>query len=145
MNSFGNFLGIFGLLSLLYLISTLLRHYSFHLEKIGENGALGWVVSGISVILLYFNPVGILFYFLQKKDIDRAIQFAKADYKKNMLPTEQRMAFEDGYRKGFEACASYSAFDNTDRKPEYSTYEAKECHSMARQAYPHPNDSIYEW
>lgn len=145
MNSFGNFLGIFGLLSLLYLISTLLRHYSFHLEKIGENGALGWVVSGISTILLYFNPVALLFYYLERTDIERAVQLTKEDYRKNIVPDEQRMAFEDGYRKGFESCASYGAFESPERKPRYGSYEARECYDLARRTYPHPNDSVYDW
>ena len=73
-NAFGKFTAIFGLLSLLYLVADLLRRYCLHLEESGNSSAAEWLISGISAILFYLNPVGLLFYTLQKKDIERAVQ-----------------------------------------------------------------------
>ena len=145
VNAFGKFISIYGLMSFLYLIGDILRRYCLHLESSGDSSAAEWLFSGISAILLYLNPVGLLFYTLQKKDIERAVQFSKKEYAKSKLPIEQRLAFCDGYRRGYEECAAFSVIENTNKKPQYGYYTEKECFELARQTYPSCDDSIYDW
>ncbi len=145
VNFFGKFISIYGMLSFLYLIGDILRRYCLHLESSGDSTAEEWLISGISAILLYLNPIGLLFYTLQKKDIERAVQFSKKEYAESTLPIEQRLAFCDGYRRGYEECAAFSVIENTNKKPQYGYYAEKECFELARQTYPSSNDSIYDW
>ena len=145
VNAFGKFISIYGLLSFLYLVADLLRRYCLHLEESGNSSAVERLFSGISAILFYLNPVGLLFYTLQKKDIERAVQFSKNEYAKSKLPIEQRLAFCDGYRRGYEECAAFSVIENTNKKPQYGYYTEKECFELARQTYPSSDDSIYDW
>ena len=135
MNQFGKFLGILGLVSFVYLITELLRLYSLRNEDKPHNGPLDGLITGIATILMFLNPYALIFWFIKQQDYKRISKLEKEDYIREKLPVEQKLAFLEGFREGFEYCAKFCVIEGTERKPEYSSSVKEEALHRAKKSY----------
>ena len=94
MNQFGKFLGVLGLVALVYLITELLRLYSLRNEDRQYSGPLDNLITGIVVILMFLNPYALIFWFIKQQDYKRISKAEREDYIKENLPAELRPAVE---------------------------------------------------
>ena len=75
----GEFLGIFGLMSLIHIITDLLRRYSLHIEDQGKSNTVGSRMLSLVVMIMYINPYTAFFFFLQYQDYKRAARLERED------------------------------------------------------------------
>ena len=142
MNQFGKFLGILGLVSFVYLITELLRLYSLRNEDKPHNGPLDGLITGFTTILMFLNPYALIFWFIKQQDYKRISKLEKEDYIREKLPVEQRLAFAEGFREGFEYCAAFCVIEETERKPDYTSYVSEEGIKRSRKAYPRKGEAF---